>query len=256
MEIIERRLGGIRKKYTIYEQDEADKLGIEYKYWREAQPGEWAITDDKYVMECIARKTYAHRKNSKKENDEITFSGAKIFDSIKTLEFLPRLKSRGFWNTSGKSWLEQEIGKQRLHNAIKLYVQQYLNGDINWDMIGNVYRPDQQIPAATVKRLFKQSKIQEMIDQEVEHYLEKQNITKKTAAELYAEAIAAARLSGKAADILKVAEAIAELVGIKTKEKITKIESIEASRTTFDLLDKDAKEIEKVKAQRRIEEEI
>jgi len=44
------------KKFDVYNREEADSLGIEYiKDWREAQAGQWFLTTDGKVLECIRR---------------------------------------------------------------------------------------------------------------------------------------------------------------------------------------------------------
>ena len=47
-----------RVSYKIYTKEEADAKEIEYKYWKEAEIGEYALTDDNYVGEVIQKKKY------------------------------------------------------------------------------------------------------------------------------------------------------------------------------------------------------
>ena len=44
--------------YTIYRAKEAEKNNIEFKYWKDAETGEYAISDDDYVAKVINRREY------------------------------------------------------------------------------------------------------------------------------------------------------------------------------------------------------
>jgi hypothetical protein len=52
---------GVKKVYNIYMQEEADSEGIEYKYWKECDPGHMALTDDGWVTKLIKRKEYTNK---------------------------------------------------------------------------------------------------------------------------------------------------------------------------------------------------
>ena len=44
--------------YKIYKQNEADSNNLAYKYWREADEGEYGISDDGFVAKVISKSTY------------------------------------------------------------------------------------------------------------------------------------------------------------------------------------------------------
>ena len=44
--------------YTIYTKDEAENEGVEYKYWKEAKKGDYALSDDNYVAKVIQHREY------------------------------------------------------------------------------------------------------------------------------------------------------------------------------------------------------
>ena len=44
--------------YSVYTKTEADKADLAYKYWKEAEKGEYALTDDNYVGKVIQKKKY------------------------------------------------------------------------------------------------------------------------------------------------------------------------------------------------------
>jgi hypothetical protein len=98
----------------------------------------------------------------------LTFPYARLWDwRSQSLRWEPQKESGKFFDTSSKSWQEREAGKTRTRNVVTLYVQQMLAGKLDYEMLGRAYRPDQKIPAATARRLFRQDKIQEMVCQEL-----------------------------------------------------------------------------------------
>ena len=42
--------------YRVYRKEEADKEKINYKYWKEAKEGDYAVSDDEYVSQVIKKK--------------------------------------------------------------------------------------------------------------------------------------------------------------------------------------------------------
>jgi hypothetical protein len=98
----------------------------------------------------------------------LTFPFARVWNwKNQNLEWGPQKESGKFFDTSKKSWQEREAGKTRTRNVVTLYVQQMIAGKLDYEMLGRAYRPDQKIPAATARRLFRQDKIQEMVCQEL-----------------------------------------------------------------------------------------
>ena len=66
MDTIRRRIGGKMRKFNIYTQDEADKKGCLYIEWKHADEGDYALSDDGYVGECLSRKVYTDKKGRTK----------------------------------------------------------------------------------------------------------------------------------------------------------------------------------------------
>ena len=93
-----------------------------------------------------------------------------------------------------------------------------------------------------------------MVDDEVERLLKDKGITKSLAVDILMEAVEAARLSAKPSDLLRIAQELQELTGLKKdKNMIKTTETIEATSSTLDLIDKESEKIEKVKLQRAVE---
>ena len=44
--------------YVVFKKEEADNKNLPYKYWRDADEGEYGISDDEYVAKVISKSTY------------------------------------------------------------------------------------------------------------------------------------------------------------------------------------------------------
>ena len=47
--------------FRVYTKAEAKGKGLKWKHWGEAKEGEYGISDDGYVAECIYRKVYGEK---------------------------------------------------------------------------------------------------------------------------------------------------------------------------------------------------
>ena len=66
-----------------------------------------------------------------------------------------------------RRWIKYELGKFKTRLVIKTYVKMLMSGKIEWEKLGQMYRPDQKQPVWTLKRLLKQTETQNMITDEL-----------------------------------------------------------------------------------------
>ena len=55
MDVIKRRVGGKMRTFNIWTQKEADDKGYFYIEWKHANEGDYALSDDGYVGDCLSR---------------------------------------------------------------------------------------------------------------------------------------------------------------------------------------------------------
>ena len=239
--------------FTVYTKDEADKENIKYVYWRKAKPGDWALTDDNFVMELIRAKTYSDDYGVSKQF--MTFSAGCTWDGPSNdFEYLPRKKYKAWDVSKPQSWDEKEAKKNRTKRTANLYAHQLLAGKVDLGMLGKLHNPNSKKPAFHMKQLLKTEGVRKLVSQEIDLLLEDMGITKKFAIQILAEAVEAARESGRPSDLLKAAQELQVLTGIKGGEqRIVRTESIEASSKVLDLISKESERIDKVKLQRKID---
>jgi len=123
------------------------------------------------------------------------------------LEYIPHRNTGQYSQVGILTWDEQEANKTRTKNAVKLYAEMMLNGDnINWELIGKVYRSDQERPDLTARRLFKKESIQKMLDKEIQKALKERDISQGDVLDMILDGIGVARENGDASNILRGAE--------------------------------------------------
>jgi hypothetical protein len=75
----------------------------------------------------------------------------------------------------------RNTARQRLqakdYRFAKLYARMLLNGKVDFEQLGKVYRPDDQIPAAKAKRVLRSKTIQNMVTEEIIKLYESNGIT-------------------------------------------------------------------------------
>ncbi len=218
MDKVSKIVSGHKKIYPIYTKEEATKHGIEYKYWKECEQGEYGVSDDGYVSECIYIKDY-EKARYRYANFAMGVSWINKYAKI-LFEENKAYGSYGKLNPA-LSWQEREAKTLRAKRAVKAYVTQLLSDKpIDWDAIGKIYRKDQKTPAATVRRLFKEEKFKNMIDKKIEEVLVKKGITKEMVCDINLDALQIAKAKGDAGIMHRIGGTFAEWLGMNAGKKV------------------------------------
>lgn len=253
MDKVERKFKENPGVFTVYTKDEADKEGIKYVSWRKAKPGDWALTDDGFVMELIRAKTYTDDYGISKQY--MTFSAGCTWDGPSVdFEYLPRKKHKAWDVSKPQSWDEKEAKKGRTKRTATLYAHQLLAGKVDLGMLGKLHNPGSKKPAYHMKQLLKTEGVRKLVSKEIDLILQDMGLTKEFAVQILMQAVEAAQASGRPSDLLKVAQELQVITGIKGGEqRIIRTESLETSSKVLDLISKESERIEKVKMQRKID---
>jgi len=233
MDFITRRLKANNYEdvtYPVYSKEEANNRDIEYRSWKECQVGDFGISDDGFVSQCVYRKKY-------KTNEQVTFPyGRAWLSKGSTLNYIPHRDTGQYTQVGVLTWDEQEANKTRTKNAVKLYAQMMLNGDpIDWAVIGKVYRKDQERPDLSAKRLFKQERIQKMLDNEIQKALKERDISQGDVLDMILEGIGVAKENKDASNILRGAEQFIKILDMLPKKSMqTDTVQIDMTNTILD----------------------
>jgi len=254
MDRIVRTISGTKRTYSVYTEQEATDDGVKYLYWKDADSGDYAITDDKYVALCINRREYTDKQGRTKTFVKLS-CGVGWAGRSTTLLYEPNRAAGVYSYVKPDHWVKKEVRTTRFRNAVAAYVDQVLsNNAIDWDMIGNIYRPNQKTPAATVRRLFKQQEVRQVIDKKLKESLLEKGITQDMMLDLHMEAIDIARKKKDPSNMLRATENLMDLLEMKPGKRVV-TESLDYS-VTSSIADQIESEEKKLKLAQKIEEPI
>ena len=222
MDKITKRVNGVKAIYPVYTRQEAEDMGIKYKPWKECKDGEFGISDDGYVSECIYTRMHSGSKKKKTRLYMNFAMGVGYRSKYSKIEF-EQNKAYGSYGklNPASSWQDREAKTLRGKQAVQAYVAQLLSDQpIDWDIIGKIYRSDQKVPAATVRRLFKEEKFKKMIDKKIEEVLVKKGITQEMVCEINLEALEMAKKKGDASIMHRIGGTFADWLGMNAGKKV------------------------------------
>ena len=244
MDKLTRKINGNKAIFIVYTQKEADSKGIKYVHWKQVQQGKHGLSDDGYVGVCLKRKTYTDKKNRSKENVKMCY-GVQWVTANSMLLYEPN-KSAGIYSAvKPTGWAEKEVGKTRTKNAVSAYVHQMLGGKgVDYSVLGKIYRPDDKIPEATVRRLFKQEEIKTMVDKKLQDILVEKGVTKDMVIDITLEGINIARTKMDANNMFKGADSLADYLEMKPSKKfVTETLELDMTSTIVDQIETEEKKI-------------
>ena len=213
--------------YTVYRKEEADKQGIEYVYWKLAQVGDYAISDDDYVAKVIKRKKYPSNHN--KENVYLRFPWGYTFFNPKYASKQLKVSGRKTNTTlSGKPALEVKSKQDMMKNLAKAYSVTW-DYNLALDMVLGSYTPTE---FKKWKRMMKTEVFEKMIKEELADLLTDHGLDKTYTLDLLAKVIAMAEDKKDVTNLMRAVENLQGMHGMKEKQLIKTTESIEAVSNT------------------------
>tara|TARA_Y100001938_G_scaffold55276_1_gene77100 strand:- start:8192 stop:8986 length:795 start_codon:yes stop_codon:yes gene_type:complete len=249
-----RTINGMKRTYFVYKQVEADNEGLDYEHWKEASPGQYALTDDGYVGSCISRKDYTDKQGRSKTFVKLCCGVGWANNKAKIL-YEPNKEFGLYSQVKPDYWIRREIRTTRFKNAVTAYIEQLLSSKaIDWTVIGNIYRPEQRIPEATVRRLFKQQEVKEVIEEKLKKVLQEKGITQDMVLDLHLEAINVARDKKDPSNMLRATENLMDLLEMKPGKKVI-TESVEFGLSS-NITEQIESEEKKLKLSQKTEEPI
>lgn len=250
---IQRKIKGKTAEYPVYTKEQAHAKKLDYVYWKKAQEGQWGCTDDGYVAKCYDRKNYTDKHGKTKTFIKLT-CGVGWDTQFSKINFELNHEYRVYSKTNPKrSYDAQENGTTRAKNAITSYAQMVVNaGKVDYSALGQIYRPDQQNPEATVRRFLKQRVSRKMVEKKLKELLLEKKVTKEFALNNLIRALQMSEDKGDVNNFLKANDYIMDLLEMKPNKKmITDTVQIDMTKQIADTI---AKEDKRLVLQRKTEE--
>ncbi len=216
METLKRYFEGGPHEFNVYTQKEADDLGIEYVYWHDAKKGDWALSDDGYVGECLK----ILGPYGETQLVQYVLSYARVWDNPgATVNFLERKATRSYSQSSPITWDEAEVKSKRSKRFIMAYVAMFMTGGIDWKKLGEEYRPDlkHHIPERRAKHLFKQKAFQRVIQEKLVEIFKARNIDEGDVIDMFKAAYKQAKANKDPKEMRMTAEDFRDLLDMSPK---------------------------------------
>tara|TARA_R100000808_G_C2155533_1_gene168471 strand:+ start:30756 stop:31538 length:783 start_codon:yes stop_codon:yes gene_type:complete len=232
-------------EYIIYTEAEAKEKGISYNFWQKTEPGEYGISDDKYVSECISRNEY-------KTNTEMVYPfGRQWLGKTRKLEFEPHYASGNFCTVSTKPYSEIEAKTARAELAVDAFLTYKMAG-IQPDLykIGKLYRPDQENPVIAAKKLLKLKEVKKMIEEKLKEILVEKGVDEGYVLDVIKDAIDVAKVKESSSDMIRGAKELSIFLDMAPKTKqVTESVEVDMSHQIADSYKKQTKKLKATKTQ-------
>ena len=213
--------------YTIYRKEEADKKGINYVYWKMADVGQYAISDDDYVAKVINRREYP--SNHSKDNIYLRFPWGYTFFNPKYASKKLKVSGRKTNTTmSGKPMLEVKSKQDMMKNLAKAYSVTW-DYNLALDMVLGSYTPTE---FKKWKRMMKTEVFDKMIKEELADLLTDHGLDKTYTLDLLAKVIAMAEDKKDVTNLMRAVENLQGMHGMKEKQLVKTTEKLEAISNT------------------------
>ena len=209
--------------YKVFDKEEADSNEINYKYWREANEGEYGLSDDDYVAKVISRAKYKSSSiyirfpygytffNPNYNSSKLKFAGRKANNTI-----------------SGKTHWEVISNGQKMKNLAMVYAQ-----TMDYDKtIEHVLDNPSNNQKIMWKRRMKKEKFKDMVRDELQALLKEHGLTEEYTLELLENTIKTARDKGDVTNLMRAVDNLQDMHGMKDKHLVKTVEQIEATSNT------------------------
>ena len=235
--------------YNIYRKEEADKEGIKYVYWKMADVGEYAVSDDDYVAKVINKKEYPSNHN--KNNIYLRFPWGYTFFNPKYDSKKLKVSGRKTNTTmTGKPMLEVKSKQDMMKNLAKAYSVTW-DYNLALDMVLGSYTPTE---FKKWKRMMKTEVFEKMIKEELADLLTDHGLDKTYTLDLLAKVIAMAEDKKDVTNLMRAVENLQGMHGMKEKQLVKTTEKLEAISNTK-LIDELREEEDKLIATKTTTEE-
>ena len=235
--------------YKVFRTSEAEEKGLLYKYWRDAEIGDYAVSDDDYVAKVISKREYTD--NTGRTNIYIRFPWGYTF-------FNPSYKSKPLKvqgrktnvTQTGETYIKVQ-SKQNKMQALALMFALKPDYDlaIEW-AFGEVNDSQRR----KWKRTMKTETFKGMVRDEMAKRLSDHGMDEDFTLDLLKEAIELARNKKETNNLLKAVENLQDMHGMKDKHLIKTVDKIEGTNTVK-LIDELREEEQSFVAQRTTVEE-
>ena len=214
------------RSYNILTKSEADREKVEYKYWKTAEIGDYALTDDDYVALVLQKKVYDANNGLSNTYIRLPFGYAFYNPKYPGKKF--KAEGRKSHHTlSGKPQLEVRKGSTKWQNLATAYSSCF-NFDIAIDLVFDSTTP---VERRTYTRWMKTKEFKSMVRDELKGLLEEKGYGESDIIDLLTKAQTMAEDKNDVTNFIRVIENIQDMLGMRDKTVTKNTIQIEATQT-------------------------
>jgi len=212
--------------YDIFTEEEAKEKEIEYKYWKDADKGDWAISDDGYVAQVIKRKVYPSQRSHSNVYIRLPWGYVFYSDKYPSKKFNAEGR-RSFHTLTGKSELEVLCNKKPQRRLAMAFAQMRdFDLSIDWAM-GSVSGAHRK----KYHKMMRTEVFQRMVREELEKLLQDHDLSQDYTMELLKKAVKIAENKKDVTNILRIVENLQDMHGMKEKQQTKTTTQLTATMT-------------------------
>ena len=252
MYIINRKVLG---EFEVYTEEEAKEKGIEYKHWRDANEGEYCLSDDGYVAKVI-RKAQVFVNNRKMNNIAYYYKlpYRAFFWNSKNTKLIAKdaiEKGTGYAHIKPLTFNQMIVNRGEYRRALDAYVVMLMSNSVDLKGLGERYFPKSKDKVLTIKRILKQPAAVRYVKDELIKRMQDIGIDKpyEYGLLLLKKAAVMSEIQRNPEAMIKVAKEINSLLDLYPKKQMV-TEKLVATTSQEYLDDKIEKEIKKIEATR------
>lgn len=215
--------------YSIYTKEEADSKAIEYRSWKVAEIGEYALSDDNMVAVVIQRKVYDHKSGNKTSYIRLPWGYALCNPSYTSSKHYAVKDRHTSYTLSGKPAEVVRANSQEMKNLAMTYAFT-MDIDKTLELVFK-HKPLPKWKKTDLRKRMRTRIFRDMVTKELKIRLQDHGIDEDYALDLLKEAIDIAKGKKDVPSIMRGVENIQDMLGMKEKMKVTSTKQIEATST-------------------------
>ena len=234
-------------EYKIYKKEEMDNEGKEYIYWKRAEVGDWALSDDGFCAKVIKKTQYPNDRGTHTIYLRLPWGYFMWNPKYPTQKF--NVKGRVTPHTlKGEPYLKGAKKQEKMQNLAMCYAQT-MNKDLAIDLAMGSHTDSQHL---TWKRRMKTEDFRDMVREELQKLLNDHGKTADYTMELFGDAIEIAKQKRDVSNLMRAVENLQDMHGMKDKALVKTTTQLEAV-TTSRMLEEINEEEKRLKATQVVE---
>ena len=228
--------------YKIYEKEEMDSQNKRYVYWKEANEGDYALSDDGYCAKVIKKTLYPNNTKNKTIYLRVPWGYIMWNPKYPTKKF--KAKGRITPHTfKGKPLFQGFKKREKFRNLAMCYAQT-MDKDLSIDLAMGTHTDSEHM---NWKKRMNTEEFRSMVREELQALLNSHGKTADYTMQLLGDAIELAKTKKDVSNLMRAVENLQDMHGMKDKALVKTTTQIEAVSTSK-MLDEINEEEKRLKA--------